>query len=830
MKHVRLCKIYFLKTLRFFKRKPEEFLIAIITLVVSLFFTAFELKENFKSQEKYISNFTKWHNELSLKRSIANFEEVQCLNILDTKYLKQEIKRLEANIKYGQEFNGNWQGVELNQLLPSEAKLLHDFGHLIGNKAFVQNFSSCDNVVCIFNEIYQDKDEVAGLYLYYWYLKTGSIIALSNVIPSQNSKFPGLYNDKKFSLQDYLFSKEDLQEFVQIAYALPEYLTYNPLLRSFIKIPDDKFERTDINTCISIMRSGNVLINEKCLRAEGNFKRKIIEAIISYHDLYLGENYKSSSVSTSSRFLKLGLWEEEPFLKEDLSWTHKWISHVNQEHSSPQDFYQTLVRDYVYDLYSFKQKSSIEITRFIESDLFRGIGFDALTFSENILKESINNWNKKEISLWHECLTEHDGKFSLCYDEKDISSFIHEETKKIAHTAQGCQFLKDTHYEIGKKRYEKELRKYIQEKHIQHKFEIEFFKEKTLNYQNALLTFKKDIDPIFALIHCDQKKELKDCYEKFLSEKASAILNANHIQSKLLIDKGIKDMIALYPYELAIKNSKKMIEKFLSPYLMKSYFAAKEIVSSCKKLALRPHEKLHFPLIFSGGMRYIEATTLNCINDSLLEKIEDIAASEKRISLTRSEKKFVASKIKHYFTNSLEAILEREETNETQKLALRFENIQEEFLSRLKKADTLIKESYSQDELEKKCLHEVSLQANQKIFYHSKNEIEEKFGKTICGVYLNDPMIKEKLQVEVQKKWQESLKWANETFQSVFSLETEKCQSRYPATSDAKFKNQRLKTICEKEAHQYAKQYTKSLWERRPEAKVFEDKMSEVKF
>src|SRR5690606_20953951 len=157
-----------------------------------------------------------------------------------------------------------------------------------------------------------------------------------------------------------------------------------------------------------------------------------------------------------------------------------------------------------------------------------------------------------------------------------------------------------------------------------------------------------------------------------------------------------------------LKNSKNLIDKFLSPYLMKSYFAAKGLVATCKKLPFNSHDKLNFPLIFSGGMRYIEATTLNCINESLLDIIEDIASSEKRISLSSPEKDFVASKIKYYFSNSLESILEREEISETQKRARRFENIQGEFLSRLNKEDDLIKESYSQAELQKKCLNEVA--------------------------------------------------------------------------------------------------------------------------
>lgn len=848
MKLSRKIKFHSLKVLRFFKKRPEELVIAIVLLLSYFVFGSLELKQNFESNNHYISSFTKWNEELNHKREMASADSSECRDITQKENLEEEIKSIEAISKNGQSYQGSFQGINLNTLPPMQAKLLNDFGQFIGDKSHVQNFSKCSDVICVFNEIYQDEEKTAGLHIYYWYLKTGSLLASSNILSGQESKFPNLYNDKKFEFKDYLFTKDELRSFSSIAYTLPPYLGPNPLLKTIAKIPDQIFERKDIKSCLYKQREGNVHINMNCL---GNEKEKandkILDMLISYNDLYQGKIVDASSLSHSNTFLDLALWEEEAYIGKDLKWKHLWTSSLpknytleNSQNSSPENFYPVLIKNYIYNPIKFQQNTSLDIAHFIKNDLFLGVGFDRLTLSNNILEENINAWDKKEITLWSECLQKFyhpnqreiaslDHPIYTCYQD-EISKFTLDQNQKLKKSFHGCQYLSQKDFETQRLSNEKSLQKYINDKLSGHKVELKAFDSKIINSQNALVKFKENIDPTFALIHCHNREKKENCYSSYLNEKAEDLLEAHFITDSGLKKLTKEKMLALYPYKLTARKTNELMQRFLSPYFKASYFKGLELVQVCKKRKLNPQEDLKFPLLFSGGMRYIKATTLNCLNELIPNAISQMINDDQRIKLSAIEKIFISKNLKIYFANSLETIIEKDALQEKQKLARRFESIEDDFLSKIKKTTVLIQESYSEEELQNKCLHEIQNQVGQKIYYHQKEDVKNIFGRSICSTYIDDPSIKKSLDLEIANKWSQSESWAKNTYKGLYFLEKKKCSELYPKSVDSKLKNEKLKNICEENAINFAKSETKKLWTHRPEGEAFALKINGYEF
>ncbi|HLW56568.1 MAG TPA: hypothetical protein VKY27_04230, partial [Bacteriovoracaceae bacterium] len=162
---------------------------------------------------------TAWQNQHltesnSLLRAVAsNNQNGMCLSsVFNSQTLKNEVAEYEKRIT-GTPVRGSWRHLDLSTLPIPQANFLATYGNEIGDQAQPDSidYSGCYDLPCIFNRIYdREEDYIAGYVHYLWYLKFGHYLSLDNKVPDQNSPTPGIYNEKQFSVKDYLYSEKEL--------------------------------------------------------------------------------------------------------------------------------------------------------------------------------------------------------------------------------------------------------------------------------------------------------------------------------------------------------------------------------------------------------------------------------------------------------------------------------------------------------------------------------------------------------------------------------------------------------------------------------------------
>jgi hypothetical protein len=314
-------KVLFKLRLRHVRRHPHIYASIAMALVVSFVGIAASV-DAYLGRDRYgESAFTTWKKvqEKITGRSIASAQQEQChFDQVTLESLQREISLLEGEYQTGHHISGNWKGIELQKLPSIQAQFIADFGHLIGDQNKSQSFMQCKEVICVMNTIYLDYTKLSGYLSYYWYLKTGSMLSMSNVLPGQQSKYPGHYNGETHNYRDYLFSRRELINFYKLAKSLPEQFLHNPLLKSIHKVPNNNpvGELLKGKECAVSKPTGQILINNYCMdtyKGKNAFYINVANQMAKYIDKHKGQLDKTSSLSSSKKWLEYGLWQKEEY-------------------------------------------------------------------------------------------------------------------------------------------------------------------------------------------------------------------------------------------------------------------------------------------------------------------------------------------------------------------------------------------------------------------------------------------------------------------------------------------------------------------------------------
>lgn len=863
-KHIRV----FLKLYqRALKREPH------VSAITVMFLFTFSLStfmgyDAWKNHDRYASStFSKWNNFQNryVERSIANNNEVCQGKDIQISIIDNEIKKLEKQYETGHVIEGNWYGVELSKLPSIQAQMLADFGGLIGDQNKSANYKECSNVVCILNKVYSDPTEISGKITYFWYLKTGSMISLSNEIPAQSSEYPGNYNNRIHNLKDYLFTKNELKNFYILAKSLPENFLHNPLLKSIHKVPNNnQIEGYTTSECAISRPEGQVLINKNCMRTDKGFLINLTTQVAQYIDHFEGMKKGDSIYSYSQEWLDKSFWIREAFL-EPKTHTYKtrWLSQFKKEHSisenanlSPSQQFAQLLSYYRFESMDFLTKTPSDLGHTIKNDFYSNQTFDANGMFNQYFKQTSKEWSKKEVTLWTDCFEEHLSPDTLTQHTRDLASsiesplyacveskipnFISEVVDTIKkNNYEGCQFFNDEQkYGHVSEKYYSVLQKFLMEKVLQRKLELQNHGVEVLVGQKVKDEFIKTVDPSSIFINCFTHEESKECYQEKMQAELNKVLNKYRDISDYYREIVRKDIITLFKYDEIKLKTNQIAKKFITPFYSKLHFGAKHIWNQCKEEGSNEKEELEMPMQFTGGRFYVDPKLLNCINtrmESELYEIVNIGAFQKldeqiiEFKLNKPEREFALSFMRGKLIQILNNILEEEVKVEENMIATRFKKKEERIFSYFDAKVDLLNNIYSFDQVSKKCIDELRDFYPKYVYYSPIQKVDNNQGREVCSKYLMKPQVSGKLSSIFTKRWNENKKLAESFIDDYFVDAVDDCNDDYPRDLGSNYmRNARMRKICIEESYKEAMAYALKEWKSDEHYEYFANKEDEL--
>lgn len=863
----RALKIYWKLYWRSIKKEPH------VGVITFMFFFTFSLSsfmgyDAWRNHDKYASStFTKWNKFQNnyIQRSIANTGQV-CqgrdiqLNIIDS-----EISELEKQYETGHVIEGNWYGVDLKTLPSIQAQMLADYGNLIGDQNKSSLFKECSEVVCIFNKIYQDPTELSGKITYYWYLKTGSMISLSNELPAQESDYPGIYNKRTHNLQDYLFNLEELKNLYVLAKSLPINFLHNPLFKSIHKVPNNNnIEGHSSDKCAISRPEGQILINNKCIGNNQNFLINITNQIAKYIDQFEGNKKDGDIFSYSKEWLEISYWVREGFFDPyKKQYQYRWLNQLNPDSNvsreasiSPGQQFSQLLSYYRFNPMHFTTKTPSEIATVIKNDFYANQTYDPNGMFNDYFQQSVKEWSEKEVVLWRDCMDEHLTPETMTQHTRDLASaiesplyacveskipnFIDEVVKTIKkNNFEGCRFFNDQNqYGHVSEKYYSVLQKFLMEKVLQRKIELQNHGVEVLVGQKIKDEFIKNVDPTSVFINCFSNEEQKECYEQTMQSELFKIMNKHRSISDYYRDIVRKDIEQLFSYDEIKLKTNQIAKKFITPFYSKLHFGAKHIWNKCKQLGSNENDQIKLPMQFTGGKYYVNPTLLNCVNkrmESELYEIVNIGAfqelDEKTIDfkLNSEEKEFALSFMRGKLIQILNNILEEEVKVEENMLISRLKRKEQFINDHFDETGSLLVNIYSYDQVTDKCLSEVREFYPEHVYYSPLSTVDEKHGRTICSAYLKRPKVSSKINSIFTTRWSENKELVEEFIDDYFVNAVGDCNDDFPVEMGANYmRNARMRKICIEESYKEAMSYALEEWQKHEHHEYFASKEDEL--
>ncbi len=342
-------------------------------------------------------------------------------DIFNSDTLQREAADYERKIT-GSPIKGFWKHINLESLPIAQARFLKNFGESIGDQANPNsiNYEGCTSLPCIFNRIYQRGEfDVAGYVHYIWYLKFGSYLALDNRVPDQLSATPGIYNGKKFSVLDYLYTNDELFGFWRVAHMLEgPYLSLSNL-NEIQRIPrDEEFESLKYKTSCGLASPvGPILLTSGCLRIVANdmfnstFYISLIHEMSHMIDFLQGPQGINGEFFRSTRqdYIDLTGFTKQEFMDSTGSIVTSWA--IKPGAKVVRDYgLQSPIENFADSLAFFRQEGDQAKTKlasshfnWISANYFQGESYDKLGNRSWLIKKYEKVFLKNILNTVSEC-------------------------------------------------------------------------------------------------------------------------------------------------------------------------------------------------------------------------------------------------------------------------------------------------------------------------------------------------------------------------------------------------------------------------------------------
>lgn len=849
------------------KKKPHFVGFTFITLF-SLLVGVFSGVDSFKnSHTTNKSTFKEWENfKEDQGRSVASaFQKCNEFGV-DVNTIKYEISLLEKELYVTNVVEGSWKGVNLSKLNAIQAQFITDHDEQLGDRNFSYNFKGCSDVPCILNKIYQDPTQESGLISYYWYLKTGSVLGMTNNLPGQSSKKAGIYNNSEHKYYSYLFNKEELYNFYSLAKKLPQRFLHNPLLKSVHKVPDNsKIEGVlSQNDCAHSFSSGQILITAKCMASYNgydSFFQNVPHQMAHFIDFNTGKSRGLSSYSNSEEWMENSGWRLDEYWSGN-RYKFNWRSALSNKNffgklgkSSPQEQFTDYLSHYRFDPEISNTTIPKDIRKNIGNQFFNGQRFSKRGMYKQYLKLAVSKWMISETEIWGDCFERHltnemmekdargiasleiENPLNKCVENK-IPGFLNNLASDIKQQAEGCHFYNWQEYEFQKRKFTKTLDRYLSEKIVQKKLELQSKGVQVLAAQKIKNKFIKEFDPTAIYIRCNSSEDSKKCYNAHLEVNIHKNFKKYDYLSMDYRSMIMSDVLSMYSYERISEQAQDMIKKFIMPYYSIANFKSKELWSNCKAKGSDDSESLDDNLKFSAGLQYVDAKLLNCLNDNIEQSVysilsesvsKEIGGETREFKLNKIEAQFVYSNIENRLIQSLTQLMYKDAKMEQSKFDNFFTSGKDKILAAVLKQDDFMTNVFSVTHLENKCLNSIAEYYPETVHYHTPSEMDKKYGRKICSTFLSNDKVRNKLDDQFASKWKENKSSLEVSFHKSYKNKIENCDDSFPQELGKNYvKNSRLRKICIEESYNESIHETVSEWKSSEDYEQFRSKEREL--
>ncbi len=810
------------------------------------------------------STFSSWNKLKSGKREIASSSEFSCKeDRFSIQAIKRQINIIQSKLVKTHKMTGEWKGIKLQNLYPTEALYLSEYGKEVGQFNRQYNFSTCGDLPCIINKVYGDKSEKAGYISYYWFLKTGTILSSSNVIPNQKTERSGFYQKTEVAYNDYLFTQEQLKKFYVMALSLPEKFLHNPLLRSIHKVPNNyPIEGLAAKrSCMTSLPTGQIILTDRCMekiKGKNGFFTNLTQQMASFIDQTVGKDIAKTSISNSHLWKDFSGWfSSEGFNTSNgdyyLKWNRDQSEGVSQTGMNPSQQFTKLASLYRYDPTTFSNTVSSGVKDFFASEVFSNQMYDPEGLYLNFTKESIQTWSHKESEVWTYCFSKNkdyvselrglatlsgDSRLFNCANEK-ATEFVSEQILSLKKNHyEGCNFFNKVSYDQYSKKFLQTLKNFIDERILIMKLDLAKFKEQVVMANKAKMSLLSNLDPTNIYLTCYKKDNAQKCFSNHIRTSLSNKLNATGVsipyKNQLLSD--ISKLFSFYDIK---DRAESLAKNFSIPYYSKLSSSANGLWNSCKNESTSRTDQLNNDLTFTGQHQYISAALLNCVNKNLNSLVHNIVTTPIQMksgkeaitfNLNDKERVFVQKILKARMTQTMNNILKSDVKFEKKSLDKFFKKNNELIMSDVLKKKDFLKEVYSIVHVEKKCLALLTRYYPKKYYYHTTSELDKAYGRSICKNFLNDSEVQRKVKREIANKWQHHKEMKLDEFKEMFVSNVDDCNDAYPISQGKRnLRNSRMRRRCIEDSYEQVYGFVIDDWKESHFYNYFYDKESDLK-
>jgi hypothetical protein len=623
-----------------------------------------------KGPQTLISKWEKKTQDYNyVERKLASSVQGQCFkDIFTEETLKEEVREIEKKYSSGRKVTGYWKHLDLEKLPVPQANFLKTYGKEIGDLRSPEeiDYSSCEDVPCLFNKIYGKEDHVAGYVHYIWYLKFGHMLSADNKVPEQISPNPGEYNGKIIPLSAYLYDEKELYGLWRLSHMLKAPHATLKYLKEIQRIPrGESFEGAEFKEACGLAFSGGwIKLQDGCLTVDENpdfgYLYQAVTHELTHHvDFEQGRGSKSFYRSHKQDYLDIsGMYLKEYVNKEgkiERQWDHKPDIKLMTPYAgvAPQENFAESISVFRVDGDLARKQVTSDHYDFLSRDYFESKYFEKENLMKTWIEEQSSETGKSVLKAVMDCSKGTvPGKSSIfkasdfsvsvlpgmlnCLGIKasEISNILR--VRSSLSKPEGCVAISDN---LLKDRWDVHMKD-----HLKSAFEIylqELHKDKAYiariqDYYNQIAdkTIARN-----SFVNCFNEKNEEACYsDEILKNALDKTLSLN------LPEEQTKEMAQMYvsyhPYNSIRTETLKDYQVFVSSHLEAIRSEAVTLWNQCLNLP-QNDEMSPSGNLFQISAGYMISSLYNCLNigipDAIKEVIRNLSVDGMKVQHAKEE-------------------------------------------------------------------------------------------------------------------------------------------------------------------------------------------------
>lgn len=619
-----------------------------------------------KTPESLLSRWDKnIKRESVLERKLASGGQNgngQCMkDIFSVETLKAEIRELEKQYAGAQKVSGSWRHLDLSQLPVPQANFLKEFGSKIGDVANPDSidYSMCEDVPCIYNQIYGKPNKVPGYVHYLWYLKFGHMLSADNHMPDEDipntvtwntyvRPVPGMYEGKAIPLEKWLYDDAELYGWWRLSHMLKAPHTTLNKLKEIQRIPrGEKFSKYP-NSCGLASSIGWIFLTDGCLwfnqgkSDRGWFYTSITHELTHQVDFQEGRGTAKFYRSHKPDYMAFTGMTMNEFVDPSGALVQKWEIDPNAKYVSayaktnPQENFADTIAHFRTEGDKSKSSLATDHFEFVSSNYYQNRAFDVDVLIQGWLTQYTAETGNQIFKAVVECHQKPGNVRSTYFKKTDFSSNVvpsvlncigayaeeintNLKAKISVSDPDGCNTFTEN---PGRVKWEPSVKDYLIKAFDKYLFEVQNDKQYLARIQSFYNDLANKDIAREAYLQCYGESSEEACFTSEISK--GALEKASTLRLPPEKTQELADMYVSYhsyaniqqetikAYQVIVASNRDMIAR-----------EAEDVWESCKLLKhddVEPPTGRHFQP--KGG--YLISSFYNCLNSQIPESFKII--------------------------------------------------------------------------------------------------------------------------------------------------------------------------------------------------------------